>query len=339
MFKAIRLQLTSGCTQLALCVGMFASHAGIAMADTPSKVCDVKPVMGANRVAISRQFPVDYTKGYGVQELAAGVFAVSDGSSSNMFVVTDAGVVVVDAPVSFGAKLNDIIATVTDKPITHLIYTHAHSDHIGGANKLSGKFEVLASAGAAEELAERNKPDRILPFGAFVGGGGAVPMPTIIVDKDYTLKVGTKTIKLQTMNPGHSHGDMIAFMPDDKIMMAVDFTWPAAVPWLRLGDAENVAGFIEQNKALLAYDFDKLVAGHFAVIGTKADVEATISYVTDFKDASIAALQSVSVQAIGEELGGYDTFPLMDAYFQRLIDKTAEPIMAKWNGNWTVRMC
>jgi glyoxylase-like metal-dependent hydrolase (beta-lactamase superfamily II) len=302
------------------------------IADTPSKICDVKPVVGASRVATPRQFPVDYEKGFGIQEIAPGVHIVSDGSFSNMFVVTNEGVVVIDAPVSYGAKLNEIIAAVTDKPISHLIYTHAHSDHIGGATSLKGKFEVLASAGAAEELAQRNKPDRKLPFGVFVGGGGSVPMPTLVINKDHTVEVGGKTIKLQTMNEGHSHGDMIAFLPDSKIMMAVDFTWPASVPWVRLGDAEDVAGFIEQNKALLGYDFDKLVAGHFAVIGNKADVEATISYLGDLKNASMAALQTVSVQSIGQELGGYDTFPLMDAYFQRLVDTAAEPVMAKWNG-------
>jgi hypothetical protein len=114
--------------------------------------------------------------------------------------------------------------------------------------------------------------------------------------------------------------------------MAVDFTWPASVPWLRLGEAVDVAGVIEQNKALLAYDFDKFVAGHFAIVANKSDVEATIAYLNDLKCASMAALQSISVQAIGQELGGYDTVPLMDAYFQKLVDTTAEPVMAKWNG-------
>jgi glyoxylase-like metal-dependent hydrolase (beta-lactamase superfamily II) len=325
--NAFNKSLLSGCAMLSLLATV-----GIATAETPSKVCDVKPVVGAPRNVTARQFKVDYNKGFGIQELASGVYMVSDGSFSNMFVVTNDGVILIDAPVSYGAKLAEIIASVTDKSISHLVYTHGHSDHVGGATHLKGTFEVLASEGAAAELAKRNKPDRKLPFGVFVGGGGPVPTPTTIVTKDHTIEAGGKTIKLQTMDEGHSHGDMIAYLPESKVIMAVDFTWPASVPWVRLGDAESVAGFMEQNKSLLSYDFDKLVAGHFALVGNKGDVEATISYLNDLKASSIAALQSVSVQAIGEELGGYDTFPLMDAYFQRLVDVAAEPVIAKWNG-------
>jgi glyoxylase-like metal-dependent hydrolase (beta-lactamase superfamily II) len=312
-------------------VSLFAT-VDMAAAQTASKTCDVKPVVGAPRNVTARQFEVDYNKGFAIQELASDVYMVSDGSFSNMFVVTNDGVVLVDAPVSYGAKLSEIIASVTNKPITHLVYTHGHSDHVGGATHLKGTFDVIASEGAAKELAQLNKPGRKHPFGIFVGGGGPVPTPTTIVAKEHTIEAGGKTIKLQTMNHGHSHGDMIAYLPETKIIMAVDFTWPAAVPWVRLGDAVSVAGFMEQNKTLLSYDFDKLVAGHFAVVGNKADVEATLSYLTDLKASSIAALQSVSVQAIGQELGGYDTFPLMDAYFQRVIEVASEPVMAKWNG-------
>jgi glyoxylase-like metal-dependent hydrolase (beta-lactamase superfamily II) len=313
-------------------LGALLATADIAIAATPSKICDVKPVVDAPRVATARQFEVDYKKGFGIKEIASGVYVISDGSFSNMFVVTSKSVVIFDAPITYGGKLNEIIASFTDKPISHLIYTHGHSDHIGGAAFLKGKFKVIASPGAAAELAKRNKPDRKLPFGVFVGGGGTVPTPTTIIAKNYTMVVGGKTIKLQTMNEGHSHGDMIAYLPESKTIMAVDFTWPASVPWVRLGDAEDVGGFIEQNKALLSYDFDKLVAGHFAIVGNKGDVETTVSYLTDLKASSIAALKSVSVQAMGQELGSYDTFPLMDAYFQRLVDVAAEPVMEKWKG-------
>ncbi|WP_245331876.1 MBL fold metallo-hydrolase [Bradyrhizobium sp. NAS80.1] len=55
-----------------------------------------------------------------------------------MFLVYDKGVVVVDAPPSYSAHLKQAIADVTDRPITHLIYSHAHIDHIGGAAYLGG---------------------------------------------------------------------------------------------------------------------------------------------------------------------------------------------------------
>ena len=43
------------------------------------------------------------------------------------------GVIVVDAPPSIGENILAAIAEVTDEPITHVIYSHSHADHIGAA--------------------------------------------------------------------------------------------------------------------------------------------------------------------------------------------------------------
>jgi glyoxylase-like metal-dependent hydrolase (beta-lactamase superfamily II) len=72
-----------------------------------------------------------------------------------MFLVTKNGVVVVDAPPDLGGKLLTGIEEVTPKPITHLIYSHAHADHIGSAHLLARDgVKVLA-----HELTARFLPD------------------------------------------------------------------------------------------------------------------------------------------------------------------------------------
>ena len=71
---------------------------------------------------------------YELLEIKPSVYVVSAGGSNSMFLVTQEGVVVVDAPPSIGDKIFAAVSNVTDKPITHLIYSHAHKDHIGAAN-------------------------------------------------------------------------------------------------------------------------------------------------------------------------------------------------------------
>jgi glyoxylase-like metal-dependent hydrolase (beta-lactamase superfamily II) len=71
---------------------------------------------------------------YELQEIKPGVYVVSAGGSNSMFLVTQEGVVVVDAPPAIGDKIFAAVSNVTDRPITHLIYSHAHKDHIGAAN-------------------------------------------------------------------------------------------------------------------------------------------------------------------------------------------------------------
>ena len=74
-------------------------------------------------------------KGYLVEEIRDGLYWVTDGSYNTMFLVTDEGVVAVDAPPSIGANYIKAISEVTDKPITYVIYSHSHLDHIGAAAK------------------------------------------------------------------------------------------------------------------------------------------------------------------------------------------------------------
>src|ERR1700752_2115002 len=69
--------------------------------------------------------------GYRVTELGGGAYGITSGLVNTMFLVTKHGVVVVDAPPDLGGKLLTGIEEVTPKPVTHLIYSHAHADHIG----------------------------------------------------------------------------------------------------------------------------------------------------------------------------------------------------------------
>jgi glyoxylase-like metal-dependent hydrolase (beta-lactamase superfamily II) len=76
--------------------------------------------------------PVDPAKGYRTQKLGTGLYMVTDNATQSMFMVYETGVVVVDAPPQFATFIPRAIAEVTDKPITHVIYSHSHIDHIGG---------------------------------------------------------------------------------------------------------------------------------------------------------------------------------------------------------------
>jgi uncharacterized protein YdeI (BOF family) len=62
-------------------------------------------------------------KGYLVQQIRDHLYWVTDGSYNTMFLVTDKGVVAVDAPPSIGKNYLKAIAEVTDKPVTYVIYS------------------------------------------------------------------------------------------------------------------------------------------------------------------------------------------------------------------------
>ena len=65
---------------------------------------------------------------------------------------------------------------ITDKPITHLIYSHEHVDHIAGAHLLSKDLTIIGHRKTAELLASRKDFRR--------------PIPSVTFDEIYTLEHG-----------------------------------------------------------------------------------------------------------------------------------------------------
>jgi glyoxylase-like metal-dependent hydrolase (beta-lactamase superfamily II) len=77
-----------------------------------------------------------------------------------MFLVYETGVIVVDATPSYAAKLRQAIAEVTSHPITHVIYSHSHVDHIAGTKLLGGQPIIIAQEETKRLLARDNDPER-----------------------------------------------------------------------------------------------------------------------------------------------------------------------------------
>lgn len=72
--------------------------------------------------------------GCAVEEIGDGLFWVADGVFQMMFVVSDEGVMAVDAPPSLGHNILRAIHRVTSEPVSGLVYSHAHGDHVGAGS-------------------------------------------------------------------------------------------------------------------------------------------------------------------------------------------------------------
>jgi len=102
-------------------------------------------------------------KGYAVSEIGGGLYWVTDGGYNTMFAVTADGVIACDAPPSLGLNYPKAIAEVTSKPVTHLIYSHEHIDHIAGAGVFPKNVEIIANRHTANLLAGRTDTRRPPP--------------------------------------------------------------------------------------------------------------------------------------------------------------------------------
>lgn len=263
-------------------------------------------------------------KGYLVQEIGDQLYSVSDGSYNTMFMVTDEGVIAIDAPPTLGANYLKAIAEVTNKPITRVIYSHAHLDHIGSAGIFPRNATFIAQQETADELQRA--------MNVATNTSMVPPVPTETFSKNMTLKVGNQTLQLDYYGNNHLPGNIFIYTPQQKVLMLVDIIFPGWIPFPYLAIAKDTAGFIEAHDiALNNYDFDTIVAGHLTRLGTKADVGVQREFVMDLEKAADNANQNVSFSGIASQVGSFDNPWLLFSKYIDAINKQCEEVMLpKW---------
>jgi len=141
-------------------------------------------------------------------------YYVGDKWVSSYAVETNTGLVIIDTldfPYSKWIPINLEKLGLGKKPVTHILATHGHSDHVGGAQYLQAKYGskvIMTSKGhdLAKEQAEKSEgTNKFLP-----------PNVDLIVKDDMTLEIGGKQFKFY-ITPGHTQGDFsLDFMVRDS---------------------------------------------------------------------------------------------------------------------------
>src|SRR6267143_1875745 len=212
---------------------------------------------------------IDPKVGYVVKNVGGGVYVMSDNGWQSAFLVTDEGVIVFDAPASFGKNIPLAISKVTDQPIKTLVYSHAHKDHIGGsaAFKDIKDLKIVALESVSDFLKEMNDPDRLLP--------------NVTFKSEKTITLGGKTIELTRRMYHSPEGDLFIYIPEAKFLMAVDSVTSGYAPFQGFDLTTDFHEYLKMFDEILAYKFDTFVGGHLTDIGTKEDVEITKEYTND----------------------------------------------------------
>ena len=260
--------------------------------------------------------PVDPAKGYRLESLGRGLYMVTDNQYQSMFMVYETGVVVVDAPPSYASKIPQAIAEVTKLPITHLLYSHSHTDHIGGAGGLRGKPIIVAQEETRRLLVRDADPAR--------------PIPTVTFRDKYTLKLGSQVLELTYPGNGHEPGNIFIYAPEQKTLMAVDLVFPGWMPFRRFAVAQDLPGWLEQVRQIDKLPWTKLVGGHVTRLGTHEDVKRQIEFDDDVKAAVIAALQSTKFIDGINPADTNNLWAMVGDYTARVATQCVATLTPKW---------
>jgi len=239
-----------------------------------------------------------------VRELAPDVYAVLgdtgrgvEGRPNAGFVVTTDGVVVIDALASprQGEQLLRTIRRVTDRPIVWLVLTHHHPDHHFGAVVLrKAGARVIAHPDKRVLASEAGENALIADWVRVVGldamrGFEFADTPDRPVTASDTLRLGGKIIVITHPGPGHSPGDLMVWLPEERVLFAGDVLVEDGVSMVVDGNSSELLRVLDM---VTGMDARVVVPGHGAIPARPADlVRRTQDYLTGLQTEMRAAVE------------------------------------------------
>ena len=216
-------------------------------------------------------------------QLSAHAYAyTAEGDPNSGVVIGDDCVMVIDTQATpvMAADVIRRIREVTDKPIKYVVLSHYHAVRVLGASAYAPEH-VIASEDTLALIRERGEADKaseIARFPRLFRAVESVPAgltwPSITFTGKMTLWLGKLEVQLLQLGRGHTKGDTVAWLPQERILFAGDLVEFDATPYA--GDA-YFSDWPTTLDKLAALKPQKLVPGRGAALENAAQVAAGLS--------------------------------------------------------------
>ena len=225
----------------------------------------------------------------------------AEGDPNTGIVIGDDAVLVADTQAT-PAMAQDVvrrIREVTDKPIKYVVLTHYHAVRVLGASAY-GAQQILASEDTYDLIVERGEADKASEIGRFprlFSNVETVPpgmtWPTLTFNRKMTLWLGKLEVQLLQLGRGHTKGDTVVWLPQERTLFSGDLVEFDATPYA--GDA-YFKDWPQTLDNLAALKPLALVPGRGAALKGEAQVaeglRGTASFIADVRasvEAGVAA--------------------------------------------------
>lgn len=296
-----------------------------ALQDPPSPVNAkyVEPSMTkalAPNEKISHLYERNTGDGYILQLLNDRTYFFQRHDYATTFLVGDKGVLLFDPLENQGRYILEAIKKITNLPVTAIVYSHAHFDHIGDAlffkeeaKKNGVKLRIIASQKTADKLAYIKSK---------------LPMPTEIVQwPNGKFKFENQTVELHGFkHPAHTDDYGVWLLVEQKVLHAADLMNPDQLPFWRFGGSETFLYYEDNLKEANKLDWNYINAGH-GNIGSHEDFNFYFKFLKDLKKSVSNALQSTKWGAgidDPERINSHAAY--MTAWYNTISKKTVDEL-------------
>jgi cyclase len=251
-------------------------------------VLGVLVALGGITIVAAQQPAADAPKVIEVEKVKDNLFVLrgaNGGGNTAVFVMAN-GVAVVDAKnPGWGAPILAKIKELTPKPVTLLINTHTHGDHV------SGNVEFPASVDVVVQQNTKINMEKMPIFKEHNNAG----MAKRTFNDRMTIGKGADQIDLYYFGRGHTNGDAWIVFPAHRIVHSGDIFASKAVPLI---DANNGGSMLQMPDTLkkahagLSKHVDQIINGHTPAQTTIADLQEFGQFNQDLVDWARAGLKA-----------------------------------------------
>jgi glyoxylase-like metal-dependent hydrolase (beta-lactamase superfamily II) len=229
-------------------------------------------------------------------------FYYNDGSSNSAFLVTPAGVLVVDSgqhPAD-GRALLAAIRKITDQPIRYVINTHFHGDHVFGNPAFHAVGATILAHQDTVTMMRTHYTQEVARRADYYQRFGLDPaelrmdLPDLALQGGTSITLGGRTVQLMHLGAGQNPGDMLVHFPHARtVFVGGPF---ARRNWSNTSFTPSVDLWIAMLQKIATLDVDRFLPGH-GDIGTRQDVLDEARLLGDFQTAVKAGM----AQGMGRE--------------------------------------
>ena len=199
---------------------------------------------------------------------ATGVATDNEGFISNASVIIgEQSITLVDALGSpaLAEQLLYLIREISDLPITRVISTHYHADHIYGLQVFKDKgAQVIAPAGVGNYLDSQAAIDRLeerrFSLEPWVNESTRLVIPDLTIEQSTVLADGSVKLTVDYLGKAHSDADLTVFVEPDNVFITGDVIFEGRIPFV--GDSDSRAWLETLNKMASKKGIDALIPGH-----------------------------------------------------------------------------
>lgn len=214
------------------------------------------------------------------------------------------------------------VAGITPLPITTVVYSHPHVDHVGNAGKLAQVLEkegtnlrIIASENAVREI-KRYK--------------NSIPMPTeIIANGRSEFQFEKRIFKYVTpVDWAHTGADSYIITPGG-VLHIVDFFYPGRLPLAEVSGVQNMTGWIEMCRYVAGEPGWELASLGHANIGHRGDVLQTLDYFNDLYTHAFDVFKGFQPEGF-QQFAGQNTGVMIRTIFDGGAEQLAKLVADKW---------